>query len=59
MTLRKGYLKFKEKHQLALCGELAMQEAMDLSQDSLQNEYFSDVNLTSEHNLLGALRHAY
>ena len=38
----KRYCKLKKKsmHQIALCGEMALEEIMDLSQDRLQNYYY-------------------
>jgi hypothetical protein len=40
MTLRKreDNANRKKKHQIALCGELAMGEVTDLSEDRLRNE---------------------
>jgi hypothetical protein len=44
MTLRKGEdtLIWKRKLWIALCGELALEEALDLSQDRLLNEWRSE-----------------
>jgi hypothetical protein len=40
MTLRKrqGTVNRKRKHHIALCGELVLEEAKDLSQDGVRNE---------------------
>jgi hypothetical protein len=46
MTLRKrqGTVNRKRKHQIALCEELALEEAMDLSQDGVRNEEAVDLS---------------
>jgi hypothetical protein len=33
-----GYWKLKENHQIAIYGELAVEEAMDLSEGRIRNE---------------------
>jgi hypothetical protein len=40
MTLRKrhGIVNQKRNHQIALCGELALEEDKDMSQDGVRNE---------------------
>ena len=35
---RKDTVKWKRKHQIALCGELALKEAVKLSEDRLRSE---------------------
>jgi protein-tyrosine phosphatase len=35
---KKKNAKLKDEHKIALCGELALEEAMDLSSDRLRNE---------------------
>jgi hypothetical protein len=37
LTKREGTVNGKRRHQLALCGEFALEEAMDLSLDRLRN----------------------
>jgi ribulose bisphosphate carboxylase small subunit len=46
---KKGYWSCKKKHEVAQCGELALEEVMDLSSDRLRNELFgTGLDLLSE-----------